>query len=1086
MIKKIKKLNVFIIAIIFILFFNKYFVQAIENNLKFRKITIKDGLSQSSVECIFQDSKGYMWFGTADGLNRFDGHEFKVYRYNLNDDNSLTSNYINSIIEDKQGFLWIGTTKGLNKIDTYTDKITRYVNDPDNINSLSSYNVWDVMEDSKGYIWVATDKGLNKYDARTNTFTRYFFYKNNSNSLSYDFITSLYEDSDGLIWVGTKDGLNSLDTKKNLFTRYKEDSTNINSISNNYITKIYEDKNKELWIGTKGGLNKYNKKTNKFTHYKSSNSNNQLQSDFIQAISEDSRGILWIGTDRGLSKYNRDTDDFFTYKNQYYDSESLIDNNVLNIYEDRTGMLWIGTYSGISILNPTSKFIHYKKKETEENSLNDNMINGIYVDDQDIIWIATNSGGLNSINRKNGKVKHYMNDPNDDETVSHNRIWSIDEDKDGELWVATSHGLNKFDKTTEKFTRYFNGNDNDKNSLINNEVRYIYVDNSGIIWIGTRHGLDSFDKKKGEFTNYDDLLSDNGIKDQYISSIYEDSDGVLWLGCGVEGGLIKFDRKTNTMKNYKYSKFNNESISNNSIESITEDRYGNLWIATHYGVNKFDKKEEKFTRYTEDEGLCNNYTYGILIDEFNNPWVSTNGGLAKIDVYDNRIINFNVNDGLQSNEFNGYSYFKSKSGEMFFGGINGLNIFNPKDLSKECYSSKVVIESFYINGQPIDIRNGMELKHNEENFSLDFFLPNYENPAKTKYAYILEGVDKKWVYSNYRNYASYTNVKHGKYIFKVKARNSNGIWSEVTEVPITVLRPPWKTWWAYLSYTLIILLIIYVIWNYVTILEGLVNQRTIQLNNKLAENDKLYKKLIENEQFKNKYFINLSHELRSPLNVILSAVQLFKKLCKENKVIEKDTLIKYADVIDRNSNTLLNTINELIDTSKIESGSYRLNITEENIIYLVEDIALSMKQFVESKGIELIIDPEVEEKYIQCDARDIERCIINLISNAVKFTEEGGSIWITIYDKDDFVEISVKDNGSGIAKEYHEIIFNRFGQANNDMSKGKVGSGIGLTLVKSLVELHGGTIKVISEINEGSNFIITLPVKQETIEDKDI
>ena len=1085
MIKKIKKLNVFIIAVIFSLFFNEFLVQAIENNFKFRRITIKDGLSQSSVECIFQDSKGYMWFGTTDGLNRFDGHEFKVYKYNLNDDNSLTSNYINSIIEDNEGFLWVGTTKGLNRLDTYTNEITRYVNDPNNIKSLSSYNVWDVMEDSKGDIWVATDKGLNKYDKKTNTFIRYFFDKNDNNSLSHDFITSLYEDSDGLIWVGTKNGLNSFNTEKNLFTRYTHDSLNTNIISDNYITEIYEDENKDIWIGTLiGGLNKYNKKTNKFTRYRSSSSNNQLQSNSIQTIFQDSRGILWIGTESGLSKYNRDTDDFFTYKNKYYDSDSLIDNNVLNIHEDKAGMLWIGTYNGISMLNPASKFNHYKKNATEKNSLNDNMINGIYVDDKDVIWIGTNSGGLNSINRKNGEVKQYTNDPNNDESISHNRIWSITEDRDGDLWIATSYGLNKFDKTTEKFTRYFNNNN--KNSLINNEVRYIYEDSEGLIWIGTRHGLDSFNKEKEEFTNYNWLLSSNGVKDYYISAIYEDLNGVLWLGCGLEGGLIKFNRKTNKIKNYKYDKENSKSISNNSIESITEDKNGNLWIGTHYGVSKFNKEKEEFTRYTEDEGLCNNYVYGVLIDKLDNPWVSTNGGLAQIDVYDNRIVNFNINDGLQSNEFNGYSYFQSKSGEMFFGGVNGLNTFYPEDLSKEYYSSKVVIESFSINGKSMDIRNEIKLNHNQENFSLDFFLPNYENPTKTKYAYKLEGVDKKWVYSNYRNYASYTNIKHGKYTFKVKARNSNGIWSEVTEIPITVLRPPWKTWWAYLLYALLILIVIYVVWNYVTILESLVKQRTIQLNNKLKENDKLYKKLIKNEQFKNKYFINLSHELRSPLNVILSAVQLFEKMCKEDVVLEKDILSRYVGIIKRNSNSLLNTINELIDTSKIESGSYRLNINEENIIYLVEDIALSMKEFVESNGIELIIDPEVEEKIIECDARDIERCIINLISNAVKFTEEGGTIWINIYDKEDFIEISVKDNGSGIAKEYHEIIFDRFGQANDVISKQKVGSGIGLTLVKSLVELHGGNIKVISEINEGSNFIITLPVKQQSINHKNI
>ncbi|GIM28522.1 hybrid sensor histidine kinase/response regulator [Clostridium polyendosporum] len=1079
MVSFLKKISIFITFLLLSCFFIKgTTAYSYDNDLKFKNITIEDGLSQSSVGVIFQDSKGYMWFGTSDGLNRYDGHEFKVYKYKLDDDNSITSNCIGAVIEDKDGFLWIGTSKGLNKLDTNTDKITRCVNDPNDPTGVSHYNVWDIMEDSKGYIWIATEKGLNKYDKKTDVFVKYYNDQEDDNSLSSNFITSLCEDNDGAIWIGTKNGLNRFDTSTNKFTRYLLNQPGDQySIASTYISKVYKDNTGNIWVATQeGGLNKYDRQNNRFI--KCLNDNKSIPSNFVQAIFEDSNGDLWIGSKGGLSQYNQYGDELTSYRNNYYDHQSLINNNVLCIYKDKSGMLWIGTYNGISILNPTSRFKHYKKNPIEKNSLNDNMLSGIYEDADGVLWVGTNSGGLNSINRKTGEVKHYLNNPKDEKSISNNTVWGITEDSSGDLWIATSCGLNRFNKKTENFTRYLH--DSNSNSLINNEVRFVYEDKSGLVWIGTRQGLDSFNKKTGLFTNYNKSLEASGIEDSCISYIYEDNLGFLWLGCEIDGGLVKYDRQSDKITNYKYDPTNNKSISNNSIKGIAEDGEGNLWIATNYGLNRFDAETEIFTRYTEDDGLSNNFVCGVLIDKFNNPWVSTNGGISKVDVIQGKIINFNVTDGLQSNEFNGYSYFKSKTGEMFFGGINGLSSFYPESLSENNYMSKVVIESFKVYDKPINLKDKIDLKYNQNYFSLDFFLSDYRNPVKTKYAYKLEGVDKNWIFSNDRNYASYTNVSDGTYTFKVKARNSSGTWSEPTSIQIVVAKPPWKTWWAYTSYCLLFLLMMCLMWNYVSIMENLIKQRTLQLNNKLQENDKLYNQLIKHERFKNNYFVNLSHELKTPLNVILSTVQLINKLNEDNLPLSKQSLHKYMKIIKRNSNSLLKIINDLIDTSKIEAGSYKVNMVEADIVYLVEEIALSMKEFIEFNKLNLIIDPEVEEKIIECDPAEIERCVVNLISNAVKFTPEEGTIWISLYDKDNTVDISVKDNGIGIPREYHEKIFDRFGQADN-MSNNKLGSGIGLTLVKSLVEIHGGKISLISDLNKGSEFIITLPVKHNNL-----
>ncbi|MBU5226726.1 histidine kinase [Clostridium senegalense] len=1052
---KEKIIMIFIFLIIFCIKNYSVYGETETHKLNFENITVDDGLSQSSVNAIFQDSEGYIWIGTDDGLNRYDGHQFYVYRYD-EEKISINSNCISDIFEDGEGYLWIGTSRGINKINKDGKVLETY----NAYSDLSHYKIVDIMEDSNERIWVATENGLNIIDKKSKKIDKFFNEINNSNSLSSDFITSICEDINGNIWIGTNNGLNKFEVKDNKFIRYDNDLVN-----GTYITKVYKD-NEKIYIGTKeDGLFELNIETNKMSKYNYEDLNGNISSIF-----KDASGNLWIGSDNGL--INIKDNNFITYKNSYYDSQSLVSNNVLSITQDKSGLIWVGTYGGISIFNPNKLFTHYKRIPMIDQTLSSDQVSGIYEDDEGLIWLGTKNDGLNVLDRYNNSIKVFKKE--DIKSISDNQIWQIT-GKGNDIWIATSNGLNKFNKNTGKFTNYYHGEN--ENSLINNDVRSLFIDNKGILWIGTTNGVCTLDSN-GNFKDYSYIFNDNNIMDKSITSIYEDEYGNMWFGTSIDGGIVKYNRDTEEVKNYIHIKGESNTISFNAIKSITGDGVGNLWIATSYGINKFNIKNEKFITYNDKNGLSNNFTYGILIDDDKNPWISTNNGICKYNIERDSFTVFDITDGLQNKEFNTYSYFKSKSGEMFFGGISGFNSFYPKNINKPDYTAKVKIESLKFNTKDINITKNIELKYDENYLNFEFFLPDFKNTAQTTYYYKLQGLDDDWIDSENRNYAKYTNIPPGNYKFLVTARSSNGNWSNPTELNIKILNPPWKSGWAYLIYLLVILLIIYIAWNYVKILESIIFERTHQLNIKFAENEELYKQVIEVEKYKNNYFVNLSHELRTPLNLILSSVQLINSFNQSKDGISRNKLEEYMLVLQRNSKRLLRLINNIIDTSKIEAGEYKLHIAKVDIIYIVEELALSMKNFVEDNGIELIIDPEVEEFEIECDGDTIERCLINLIGNAVKFTEKGGKIEVGVWTDSYKVYIDIKDTGIGIDKKYHESIFNRFSQTYSKSTEEHGGSGLGLTVTKQIIELHNGEIKVESELGKGSKFTLALPISQ--------
>lgn len=1061
----IKKTMIF--SFIFICLFTYEAFAIKDNNINFQSLTIDNDLSQSLVEYIYQDSNGYIWVGTNDGLNRYNGKEFKVYKNIKNDENSISNNMISSIVEDNDKNLWIGTDGGLNKMNLNTGNITRYlVSDEDKL--YSNTVVDELMIDSMGRLWVCTINGLNLYDSENDKFVKVA-----EEYLENKGLQDITEDHEGNIWIATREGLFKYNPEMNTVKAFYHDEDDENTISENNIFSLYYSK-KELWIGTKiGGLNimdleDYSIK--KYTH--DAKNPKSIPSNLIRDIVRDKNGDIWLATDQGLAIFDESDETFYTYTSNT-NKHSICDNNVINLYEDRLGVMWIGTFGGISKFYINKDFKVYRNDPEDDNSLSSSSVCGIYEDNEGMVWVGTFNSGINRINLYNNNVTRFYSDLNNENSLSSNRIKDIT-GIENEIWIATDNGLNKYDKTTGNFTVY-KKLDNE-NSIVNNEIRVLYIDKEGLLWIGTRGGISTFDRME-KFTSYNKLLEENGIYEKTISAIYEDEEGIMWFGLGNDGGLVKYNKETGEVKNYLADDSNRNSLSNNTVRSIAQDSKGNIWIGTQDGLNKLNKATDEFTTYTYAEGLSNNFIYGVIVDDNDNIWTSTNYGVSMYDQVDDKFIRYYEADGLGSNEFNGFSYHKNKTGEIYFGGVNGLTKFNPLNIKLNMETSDVIIDSIRTSGGvEVKVHENIVLDYDSRELYIKFFIPEYKNISQMQYAYKLEGIDSDWTFSGSENYARYASLPPGTYNMLIKGRNYNGVWSNISSINIKVKNSIWKTPLAYFTYIIILVSVAYYFYNQMRILDKLVKKRTQQLNIKLKENESLYKRLIKAEKYKNNYFVNLSHELRTPLNVILSIEQLIKSLIKSGTQIENDKIEEYMTTLGGNSKRLLNLINNIIDTSKIDSGTYRLNKEELDIVSLVEETALSMVELAKSKNINLIIDPEIEELSIYCDRLDIERCIVNLIGNAIKFTNLEGNIIVSISKLNSEVRISVKDDGIGIEEKYHNSIFDRFGQGCNKSSQDFGGSGLGLTLTKNLINLHGGDIRVVSKLGEGSDFIITLPI----------
>ena len=1016
-------------------------------NLIFNNINIEQGISQSTIEAIFQDSEGYIWLGTNDGLNRYNGYEFKIYNYEEYQ-NSISHNGITDITEDKYGNIWVNTVSGVNKINKKTEKISNYTELNGKIKEDSTTEII-VTKDNN--ILVGTYEGLNIYNAKEDRFDVILEEKD---GILSSCIYSIDEDINGNIWIGTELGLNKLSKDFKVLETYTSESEIYNIFC--------DDENGFVWAGSdSSGLLKIDTKTKEVKQYINNIEDlNSLPANQVGAIIRDSKGNLWVGTTNGLARYNEKNDSFDVYKNKVYDKNSLVYNDVRSIIEDREGVLWVGTYSGISIFDTESSIKYYNAGLDDGYLLSENMVHGIYEDDEGYLWVGSRTKGVNIIDRENNTSKSISMENNN--VIQSNSINDITGYKDF-IFVATDAGVLKINKKENTIQNY-----NLEDGLIGENVKDIFVCDKNYLWIGSTNGLNLLDIENDKIIDMTDYVDEGS----YVRYVYQGQDGSYYIGFLRDGGLGIIEPNSKETKYYKNIPNDKTSISSNRVRYINEDSKGNIWIGTSYGLNKYDPKTKVFKRYTTSDGIANNTIYGVLVDDNDNIWVSTNKGISQIDTKNNTVNNLSVTDGLQGNEFNGNAAFKSKSGELFFGGINGLNAFYPEDVNSINNKSKVIFDGFKVNDKDYLDINGLKFDNNTENIKIKFFTPVYSSNKNISYEYELIGSNSSKATTK-ENYVIYNDLLPGKYTFKVRAVDSRGDISDSETIEFSIKYPFWMSPIACFIYLVIAILFIINNKYKLKYLDRLVKSRTKELEEQMIKNEELYNNNIKIEENKNKYLVNLSHELRTPLNVISSTNQLLLELSKKDN-IKADKLAYYIDISERNCNRLLNLVNNILDNTKLQSKMYTLNLKEVDIIYLVEETSLTLIDYIKSKSIELIIDPEVEEKVILCDDYEIERCIVNLVSNAAKFTPEGGNITITIKDLDDKVMISVLDTGVGIEEKYHKTIFDRFNQVDNDESKG--GSGLGLSITSKIVELHKGEIYVESKVGEGSNFVIILPV----------
>lgn len=799
--------------------------------IHFKRISSEDGLSQNSLFCMLQDSKGFMWFGTQDGLNKYDGYHFKIYKPEPNDMNSLSHNSIFAICEDFSGMIWLGTLGGgLNRFDPRKEKFFRYPVIPNDPNQINNRFIYTICADKTGIIWVGTlGGGLSKITREKDPANpekieeKILTYRrgDDAGSLGSDAVAAIIEDRSGTLWIGTRgQGLDRFDRDTETFIHYRNDPDNPRSLSHNVVTELLEDNSGMLWVGTIAGVNLMNKETGEFTRYRHEIGDpTSLSSDIVTAIIEDRSGVLWIGTTGGgLNRFNKRTETFTQYRHIAEDPHSLIFDDIFSLYEDRSRILWIGTTGkGLNKFDREDKFAHYKSNPTNPDSLNDSFVYSICEDHKGILWIGTSEGGLNKFDRKNNTFNHYVNNPDDPRSLSNDRVRCVYEDRAGVIWAGTEGGgLAKLDRASGTFTIYRN-NRNDPASLSNNLVRSIYEDSSGSFWVGTGGGgLNKMNRATGTFIHYRNRPDDaNSIGGNNVYIVYEapSQPGILWLGTR-NNGLTRFDPQRETVTRYRANPADPHSLSSNQLTCIYEDSSGILWVGSYGGglnksIRSKDNNEIVFVHYTEQNGLSNNSIYGILEDGDANLWISTNKGISLFDPRRETFKNFTVKDGLQGSEFNGGAYHKNKSGEMFFGGSNGFNAFFPFNVKENPYIPAVVLTGFRIHNKKVEIADQSPLKqsitwtgellltHNCNNISFDFAALDFTIPEKNKYAYKMEGFDDDWTFTDAtKRFAYYTNLDAGKYTFRVKGTNNDGVWNEEgTTLKITITPPFYATWW---------------------------------------------------------------------------------------------------------------------------------------------------------------------------------------------------------------------------------------------------------------------------------------------------
>ncbi|RED93826.1 hybrid sensor histidine kinase/response regulator transcription factor [Marinoscillum furvescens] len=1030
---------------------------------QFRHLATADGLSQGSVISIAQDLNGLMWFGTRDGLNRYDGNQFTVYRNDPDDSTTLSNNDILEVLVDRSGDLWIGTYNGLNHYDYDQDRFTRYLKDEKDPNSLVHNSVWALCQSSNGTLYVGTAGGL--CQLRNGRLERVYLTQDKTDVHVYE----LYQSTRGELYVGTSSGLFKTNPTGGFVPVTLVPGKEM------HVQSIALSPDSMLWVGTRQGLFVLDKNLNVHRRFRSiPGADHSLSHDDVRSLSFDQKGNLWVGTYKGLNQYDGEKG-FVRLLSDPADDGSLSKNTIKSTYVDRKGSLWVGVYyGGVNLLDETnSNFLNFSQQPAGR-GLSYPVVSSMVELPSGKIVIGTEGGGINMLDMERQEIQHITTD---NAQLSDDNIKSLFL-QGNTLWVGTlSRGLDVYNMQSNEWVQHY-----DVQSGLSNNSVYSISHEENRVWLGTfGGGVQVLGLADQTFKTYlHDEQDPKSISDDHVRAVHVATDGGLWVG--TQYGLNYLSPESRAEETTAFVRFfyNPEKRTGEDILVIHESSDGRIWVGTYEsGLSLYDSQIQDFKAIDLFDGAdgSSKVVHGILEDDEANLWISTNQGIVKYNPDTGESLTFDESDGLVSNEFNNNACLKTTNGRLFFGGPQGVSSFFPRKIQPNTYTPRTILTDFKVYNESVEVgghilsqviseTSELVLDHDEAIFSIDFAIPNFINPDKNIYAYRLSGLEENWNISH-TNTATYTIQRPGMYTFEVRGANNDGLWSdEVTTLAIRVKPAPWRTWWAFVIYFLVVVVSLLAL--------GRIIASRSKLRHQLELEHLEHERQQSLHQMKLRFFTNISHEFRTPLTLILGPLaQILADYQGPNKVY------KQLQVMEKNAQRLLRLINQLLDFRKFENQHEKLQAAEGNIVKFVEEIFLSFKQHAKIHNITYKLSKSDESIMAWYDRDKLERVFYNLLSNAFKYTDEGGRITVEIELQTSHVQIVVKDTGVGMAPEHLERIFDRFYEIEHQQPISKMqqaGTGIGLAIVKAVVEMHQGQIRAESEKGTGSTFSVSLPL----------